>query len=120
MAKLGGMTANELRIGNLVIAKDTPLESIVKVRAQHIAEAEEHNPSWFLHPIPLTPEILEKAGFKYDTVCYYRNGVHIGSFKDGLYFTCSPISKDSVEIKYLHQLQNLYFALAGEELEINL
>jgi hypothetical protein len=29
-----------------------------------------------------------------------------------------PISQ--VDIKYLHQLQNLFFALTGEELEVNL
>jgi hypothetical protein len=67
-------------------------------------------------PIPLTPEILVKAGFE--------------NFEDGWYslfdFTWNIYDKVlrwmGVQIKChdLHQLQNLYFALTGEELNIEL
>jgi hypothetical protein len=72
-------------------------------------------------PIELTPEILEAAGFeldfggtwyrlKYFAVCFIDTGVAI-EIKN-IMFGNAP--------KYLHQLQNLYFALCGEELEIQL
>jgi hypothetical protein len=117
------MNANELRIGNYAIVKDAPIEAIIRVRAQHIAEAEEHNPSWFLYPIPLTPEILVKCGFKKELVVgksdkffYSLNGLsynecHVAWWYRGVL---------DFQIKYLHQLQNLYFALTGTELTVNL
>jgi hypothetical protein len=112
------MNANELRIGNYAIVKDAPIESIIRVRAQHIAEAEEHNPSWFLYPIPLTPEKLEKCGFIYrnDSKDIMDNGYFVLYLGDSIYFNSYPI----VQVKYLHQLQNLYFALTGTELTVNL
>lgn len=66
-----------------------------------------------IDPIPLTPEILEKAGFEkmantLDWSCYNEKIDH--------FFFHSPDSR----IQTVHQLQNLYFALTGEELNINL
>jgi hypothetical protein len=70
-------------------------------------------------PIELTPEILEKAGFepyKYysDTMSYKRDWFiwTKGWFQKGI----KILNED---VKYLHQLQNLYFALTGEELTID-
>jgi hypothetical protein len=79
-------------------------------------------------PIPLTPEILEKAGFKKGEPFYIS---HEDTFYLGdRYFWvqhcfCHKTSHESAIVlawwvKYVHQLQNLYFALTGEELEINL
>jgi hypothetical protein len=81
-----------------------------------------------LQPIPLTPEILEKCGFQKDSIDFILPLKH-GSLQ-------SPLSGEYVvfglevndlfydahesDIKYLHQLQNLYFALTCEELQINL
>lgn len=73
-------------------------------------------------PIPLTPDIMEKCGFR----------LKIFTTFELLHFIVSlSIRPDEgpaiLEIKdkglitslhYLHQLQNLYFALTGEELEI--
>lgn len=73
-----------------------------------------------LKPIPLTPEVLEKAGFKqfeisWDLLIYYPD-IYLryenGSIKMGI--------KHDTKVKHLHSLQNLIFALTGEELEINL
>ena len=79
-------------------------------------------------PIPLTPEILEKAGFNE----MKDNGKGIGVFVNDIYdfeetllgsgiYTLS-IDEDftKTKIKYLHQLQNLYYALTNTELIINL
>jgi hypothetical protein len=124
------MNANELRIGNYAIVKDAPIEAIIRVRAQHIAEAEEHNPSWFLYPINLTPEILEKCGFKCLIGMHYElkiggdSDMHLTYWaKDDFYFniyTQDGEGKLPIKTQYLHQLQNLYFALTGTELTVNL
>lgn len=84
-----------------------------------------------INPIPLTEEILLKCGFEKDGVKWpsYRHfkfktlTIEIGVLGDKYSFR-KYLSKDKslhlVDIKYLNQLQNLYFALTGEELEINL
>jgi hypothetical protein len=75
------------------------------------------------HPIPLTPEWLERCGFK-GVWLEFNHGCQISAHKDGTSIIGgwdSATSNQSVEVpcKYVHQLQNLYFALTGEELEIN-
>lgn len=75
-------------------------------------------------PIPLTEELLLKCGFDENMVLstiegeirYYGDGdINIGG-EDSCTLGMVYIAK----CKYLHQLQNLYFALTGEELEIHL
>lgn len=77
-----------------------------------------------LEPIPLTPEILEAAGFERGCP-YSKNGWTAPEqaffFEDDNNFDPREMSSGrvfSVEIKHLHQLQNLYFALTGTELTI--
>ena len=80
-----------------------------------------------IEPIPLTEELLKKCGFQQRPIrndsyslclqefCIYRN-------KDTCHFELPNEyggTGSYVEIKSLHQLQNLYFALTGEELEMN-
>lgn len=80
-------------------------------------------------PIPLTEEWLLKFDFVKDRECFYKNFSNQGEFilfsnktpvalanriVKPFYFTCKTI----VELEYVHQLQNIYFALTGEELEI--
>lgn len=77
-----------------------------------------------LHPIPLTPEILVKCGFKklnnawvpidYSATDYLKWSFTIWDNKDGTYRYNS--AEFIPELKSLHQLQNLYYALTGEEL----
>ena len=75
-------------------------------------------------PIPLTEEILLKCGFDENMVLstiegeirYYGDGdINIGG-EDSCTLGMVYIAK----CKYLHQLQNLYFALTGKELEVEL
>lgn len=81
-----------------------------------------------LTPILLTAEILLKCGFKFNTyvgeeeIDYYilENSEFIldASFQPLVYG--SSIHLLDYEIEYLHQLQNVYFALTGKELDIKL
>lgn len=57
-------------------------------------------------PVPLSPDVLQKCRFT-DRKFYLLE-------KGGTY------SYDSTPVPYLHKLQNLYFALTGCELEVDL
>jgi len=85
----------------------------------------------YLQPIPLTPEILEKCGFENDNVFekmfkYLNKSIYDTdklTFRKEEGFICFDGIKYRTLLKhiiYLHQLQNLYFALTGEELTVNL
>lgn len=76
-----------------------------------------------LKRIPLTPEWLERCAFIHDDgdKKWYKSGSHVGP----IYFIYQATyglqglgTHPGNNIKYLHQLQNLYFALTGTELEI--
>lgn len=86
-----------------------------------------------LQPIPLTPEILDKCGFmevENDILPYWqwmgedRNVIEWhedGSILIGKAGECSHgFNTDEHRITSLHQLQNLYYALTGEELNVKL
>lgn len=109
---------HELRIGNWVIGEDGNYYQIEQIvpRLWHIEPP---------IPIPLTPEILEKAGFKEDRTGFALPDIMSLSFsvtKDFGYMACWGDKSLHLpyDVKYLHQLQNLYFALTGEELQIEL
>lgn len=71
-----------------------------------------------LKPIPLTEEILLECGFIPCSILenhFNIKGMCI--FKLNEMFLCD---KNGVIINSLNQLQNLYFAITGVELEINL
>lgn len=67
-------------------------------------------------PIPLTEEWLLKFGF--DSLGTYGFGIGKFHVVNRLGKWCFPINHELVYLKHVHQLQNLYFALAGEELQI--
>jgi hypothetical protein len=76
-----------------------------------------------IEPIVLTPKVLNKCGFRN----YIReewilsiDGSHMDFdiTEDGL--RLKHASPWQVRIKYLHQLQNFLFAIAGYELEVEL
>lgn len=74
-----------------------------------------------IKPIPLTDKILLKCGFEINkTHCTkWINDINtfiISERKNKTWFLCDTDVNTS--FKYLHQLQNLYFALTQKELEI--
>ncbi len=81
-----------------------------------------------LEPIVLTAEILEKAGFieKGGILAskYFEKGVlqlkHTEEYFQRVLVTKLNTTVFDLPITTLHQLQNLYFALTGEELEVKL
>lgn len=105
------MKANELRIGNLVYDSTgctTVIESIIPEQKR------------VRKPIPLTEEWLVRfGGKKNDEEITIPINRHLCiSFIDS---ECQLITDDDffvMDVYHVHQLQNLYFALTGEELTI--
>lgn len=74
-------------------------------------------------PIPLTEEWLEKFGFEYDQITFQKSLLMI-SFssnwdKSTIWINSFAFGKiERHDVIYVHQLQNLFFALTGEELTL--
>lgn len=86
-------------------------------------------------PIPLTPEILLRCGFEFysplkhwrivkDEQWYSISELKLSSGETILCFSWTNLAWDEGQsmpnkpVQYLHQLQNLYFAIAGQELTV--
>jgi hypothetical protein len=127
------MKASELRIGNYVNNKSrfdivtcleyVTFEDIINVRGQYY----ECFPP---EPIPLNREWLRNLGFDtggYDLLFWEHPnlpnidfaGINWADEEFPEYqFLNVEINNNIIKIKYVHQLQNLYFALTGEELVV--
>lgn len=57
--------------------------------------------------------------YKFDFIldCYLGKEVEPGAFEAHFYYQTNPMKKGR-EVKYVHELQNLWFTLTGEELAI--
>jgi len=117
------MKAQDLRIDNLVWNEVQNIA--VKVDIKIIADCVYKKP-W--QPIPLTEEWLLKIGGKplengyWISVSNLKAELHFELFKntDEIVTTLKSQFCDLIldRIYYVHQLQNLYFALTNEELEV--
>ena len=132
------LKANELRIGNFIkFHNHLETEKVITVNARFFSSLaggrsleemkSDEELSNYYSGIPLTLEILEKCGWgKSDE---HEIGTNmLNENNDGLYFDYhfkrfrmdfgdnSDIRMP--HIQYLHQLQNLYYSLTGDELEI--
>lgn len=133
------MKASELRIGNLVMIKNDLLPEtngkiyrVLGIEEKNDYEFEEStgvvslcpiNPDWrrynqfdeFVEPIPLTKEWLLKFGFN-ERYKAFAKGDFTFIENSGMAYKLSIV--DNMP-KYVHQLQNLYFTLTGEELTLS-
>jgi hypothetical protein len=144
MSKKIMVKANELRIGNCVrhkrgdedfyrdyvidgigVSKNGNVIAILKYENDFYRMAGESDGD--LQPICLTPEILERCGFEkwentnvFQLDCADEENIQIRGNEVFLAGNEACIDGHGFHCKcdYLHQLQNLYFALTGEELEI--
>ncbi|MDM1299938.1 hypothetical protein HXZ94_15690 [Empedobacter falsenii] len=112
------MKDNELRIGNLVIYGGSVVKMNLREFTHFLRSPETYT------PITLTEEILLKCGFEKredgDYNLFKNSEVDIVICSDFNSWKCDGINFSVNYIKHLHQLQNLYFALTGEDLEINI
>lgn len=119
---------NELRIGNLVEEKVLgycKVDTILRKTAQ-VSKDESQSYSIDIKnllPIPLTPELLIKCGLE---EANFKNQLRFcGEFlidnTDGSFDLIIGDNEISLAtVKYLHQLQNLFFSLTNTELKIEL
>lgn len=135
--------SSELRIGNIVwesssftpgpddfeeiiVGAINDIDKVVLDNQNHIYSYD------YLYPIPLTPEWLERCGFEKKSNEMQVDGIEMTfHINDSTYFSsCGGLNGSLAvlclcrgnyfanNLQYLHQLQNLYFALTGEELTI--
>lgn len=125
------MKATELRIGNLVNGPHGVAE-ITEIGhqdgwAEYFEYREDVSRAFdfeiqMINPIPLTEEWLKKFGF-YTVAGRWYIEIYNGARAIVVNRIIVEIHDELIrtflcDIKYVHQLQNLYFALTGEELEI--
>ena len=131
--------ANELRLGNALeyLVEDCVDNSsewmlnIVDTADIVDAASNESIFNKYYRPIPLTPEILEKCGFRMERkqwalnvggelfhYAFIEGFVVYAKNKNYNELTLDSVTKPNRSrfIQHLHQLQNLYFALTNEEL----
>jgi hypothetical protein len=106
------ITANELRIGNWV--KTISTQKIFRVSIKTLSSL--RSGICYIEPIPITEEWLLRFGFEKTSLHYFKKDSVILSFED--YFYECFLGNKLVIINHIHQLQNLYFALTGKELEL--
>jgi hypothetical protein len=124
------MKTNELRIGNYLNGKQGRV-IVTEIRTNNSVKIHDNTSSFYveicLTPIEITKEWLLKLGFEYSN--FYNNyKIKAGQYYNSVrydYEDCEwCYNNDSSDagcyyvtsIKYVHELQNLYFALNGEEL----
>jgi hypothetical protein len=122
------MKTNELRIGNYLNGKQGRV-IVTEIRTNNSVKIHDNTSSFYvgicLTPIEITKEWLLKLGFEFAVDTWYLNGFALwetewgddkGGTGIGYFYELRERGMMDKHIKYIHQLQNLYFALTGEEL----
>lgn len=136
------MKASELRIGNIVNQTGSVQGVVTELRINHarirytLAGQLRHSLVSYEHlePIPLTEEWLVRLGMlKYtDSIPYAyvfnldkklgfnRFRLQWARYGDGVegFYNLHLYKIQCARVQYVHELQNLYFALTGKELEV--
>jgi hypothetical protein len=120
------MKANDLRIGNLVnyLIIDEMDERKKWFEVSEIDYDDlriiqnKHEVNQDYQPIQLTEEWLLKFGFKQTFISKIHLTFSKGSFHLLKRVNHIQIWYESIDVKYVHQLQNLYYALTNQELTI--
>ena len=116
------MKVTELRIGNyfqwIKIAS-------MGIGVDVITKDNHYTYEDFKEPIPLTEEWLKRLGFEikkgaWGTSAEIRIGrVRYVLYQNGNVWSINPTDGYRVDFKYIHTVQNYYFALTGQELNQN-
>lgn len=125
------MQAEELRLGNKIYCDDLDIDTgkwvqkIIDVGYRDIYNLINGNDmvKGSYEGIPITKEWLFKFGFEVaETTHNYTmviNGFYLGINKNGSVDMDYGEYKDIATVKYVHQLQNLIYALTNEELNVS-
>jgi hypothetical protein len=114
------MKANELRIGNLVdsyCVSEIIVHSVCSINNEVFNEDIGEIPLHSLTPIPITEEWLVRFGFLPVGLLYMHPNCDYISFDlKNKIIKIVHVWFTEVKIEYIHQIQNLYSSLTGEEL----
>lgn len=108
--------AKELRIGNYYYwERDKELMRVAPFDFHELYTEEDDTENW--NPVPLTEEWLLKFGFENGKKGSFEVAYNGDDFAYG--FMTIRIGRNFIlKRKYVHELQNIWFALTGEELTI--
>jgi hypothetical protein len=118
---------NELRIGNLISDLSDRTGFVKSLAWNKVAVKLEfstiNTDCDGVKPIPLTVDCIKKFEFfeEYSSSkgkgCFQKKFINITIADNGFYCYCGDCRRHiSITLHHVHQLQNLYFALTGEEL----
>lgn len=143
--KKNGLKCTDLRIGNFLKYNNKIIE-VFGLRPRYVEYYDEDeflvgdNPGYF-EPIELTEEVLLKVGFELMNTKKHKGFELVREIENNVYefFVFKIFNDDTLlnirkqqgggfeygeftkrGIKYLHQLQNAYYLLTNEELEVKL
>lgn len=113
------MKANELRIGNCLMSDGIP----VQIDGRTIFDFWHYGDNGVIplryKPIPLTEEWLLRFGFEKSYNWVDKSAtIELAEKDNGYVMLEDSCYYCSQTLLYVHQLQNLFFALKGEELEL--
>ena len=124
------MKANELRLKNLILHDGVAKEVIALADEDIVVKDFAGKPDSF-EPIELTEEWLVKFGFRpestwnkdemsFNISLNNKNAISINPYDCSFCVGANEWTEWTfpMDIFYVHQLQNLYFALTGEELTL--
>jgi len=126
------MKVTEVRIGNWVYTEKRHFIKVSSISNDFGIMCITHIPENNCFPIPLSRNIIQKCGF--EEVGIYENVYHKDNIRVHFDKNCKEENEEtdsvlfiiygendsafSKEVLSLHELQNLYFALSGKELEL--
>jgi hypothetical protein len=131
------MDIKEFRIGNLIFDRGNKVLKIDSIQwigeGYHKIEMQQYIGKMLVHPlteyndylkpIPLTDEWLSNLGFEYEPSDsgndFWQNTKGLTIYKSIIEGYFCDILFDYTEINYVHELQNLHFALTKTELVVS-
>jgi hypothetical protein len=133
------LRSNEIRLGNWVLWQNVPMQvRVYEIDTQQYVDNNTLHENHGVHGLPLDPEILTKSGFDSrdasdegylgltftlihmigDKMDYFTLVKDKDEYQFEFYDDESSHIRAHRPLRYVHELQNLYFALYGEELNI--
>jgi hypothetical protein len=115
------MKPNDLRMGNLVYNRHNEVTEVDLSDLKQMCQPRMDGHGY--SGIPLTSQWLEKMGYKEDHHNYYIGSiialsVHARYYSGILYLQVLNGMYLGDRVKFVHEYQNLYHALTGNELEM--
>lgn len=125
------ISPSELRVGNWVMCHDPkrredPKQYPLQINWRHIKELSMDENLSDYYPIAITHDLLLNSNWKTkdDNATFYHpkfeNLLTVQKKGDHYMMTLQQEKELGVPFQYLHQLQNRFYSLAGEEMEVTI